>query len=215
MFWQQSQLRDNIIQEGYLYHSTYFFDIPSFFEALPFLITGRQTTRTETSAEGVTFTNYHYWTITHPHLLDDNNPRTSFRAMYRMDRTSFERLVNDLSSHPAFDLRAHNALPVYVQVSCAIWRLANCHLGYRTSHMAWGVSHGSYMNFFRRFLTAVEDVYVDLISWPLESDRVNAIQNGFELPHGNRPGAIRRLPNVIGALDGKNVVIKARKHHKE
>ncbi|KAG2191928.1 hypothetical protein INT47_007553 [Mucor saturninus] len=128
--------------------------------------------------------------------------------MYRIDRTSFERLVDDLSNHPAFDLRAHNALPVYVQVSCAIWRLANCHLGYRTYHMAWGVSHGSYMNFFRRFLTAIKDVYGNLISWPLENDRVDAIQNGFEYPHGNRPGAIRRLPNVIGALDGRFTYIR-------
>ncbi|KAG2192315.1 hypothetical protein INT47_007472 [Mucor saturninus] len=71
------------------------------------------------------------------------------------------------------------------------------------------------MNFFRRFLTAIKDVYGDLISWPLETDRVDAIQNGFEYAHGTRSGAIRPLPNVIGALDGKNVVIEARKHHKE
>ncbi|GAA5809341.1 hypothetical protein MFLAVUS_002749 [Mucor flavus] len=36
-----------------------------------------------------------------------------------MNVSSFERLINDLSQHPAFDLRAHNSAPVYIQVFCA------------------------------------------------------------------------------------------------
>lgn len=145
-------------------------------------------------------------------MTDDDNPRTSFRAMYRMNRTSFETLVNDLSQHPAFDLRASNATPVYIQISCAIWRLANCHIGYRTMHTVFGVSHGSFINFFRRFLAAVKDVYGGLISWPTEIERVREIHNGFASPSAN---SSRRLSNVIGALDGKNVIIETPRQYPE
>lgn len=146
-------------------------------------------------------------------LTDDDNLRTSFRAMHKTNVSSFERLVNDLSQHLAFDLRAHNSTPVYIQVSCAIWRLANCHMGYSTSNMSLGVSHGSYMNFFRRTLVAIERVYRGLISWPVEQERIQAIHTGFEQSRGQREGAICRLPKVIGALDGKNVITESRRRH--
>ncbi|GAA5802405.1 hypothetical protein HPULCUR_007870 [Helicostylum pulchrum] len=113
-------MQRNLIQEAFLIQFSAIFDIPSYFYSLPFLIVGTRSTRT--------FSNLQYWRITHPFLADDNNPRTSFRAMYRMNLTSFERLVSDLSQHPVFDLRAHNSIPVYIQISCAIWRLANCHV---------------------------------------------------------------------------------------
>ncbi|KAG2191764.1 hypothetical protein INT47_010580 [Mucor saturninus] len=190
------------------------FDGPSFLHTLLFLLTGTRSTRVRPD-NNRTFSNYHYWTITHPFLADDDNPRTSFRAMYRMNLTSFERLVNDLSQHPAFDLLAHNRIPAYIQISCVIWRLANCHIGYRTSNMAFGVSNCSHINFFRRFLVAIEGVYGDLINWPMDQQRVEEIQTGFEWPHGQEEGAIRRLPKAIGALDGKNVVIECPRDHPE
>ncbi|GAA5799533.1 hypothetical protein HPULCUR_004949 [Helicostylum pulchrum] len=198
-------MQRNLIQEAFLIHFSAIFDIPSYFYSLPFLIVGTRSTRT--------FSNLQYWRITHPFLADDNNPRTSFRAMYRMNLTSFERLVSDLSQHPVFDLRAHNSIPVYIQISCAIWRLANCHLGYRIFHMGFGVSHGSYMNFFRRTLIAIEGVYGNLISWLVDQERVQAIETGFEWPPSPTHTFTHRLPNVIGALDGKNVVIESPRVH--
>ncbi|KAG2234920.1 hypothetical protein INT48_000347 [Thamnidium elegans] len=170
----EQEMESNLLQEAFLFHH---------------------------SADNQSFSNYHYWTITHPFLSDDDNSRTNFRAMYRMNRSSFERLVNDLSLHSAFDLRAHNSTSAYIQISCAIWRLANCHIGYRTSNISFSVFHGSYMNFFRRTLIAIEGVYGNKISWPVNQGGVEAIQTGFEWPHGQREGAVRRLPNIIGALD--------------
>ncbi|KAG2209278.1 hypothetical protein INT47_005570 [Mucor saturninus] len=201
-YMEQRQLEINLLHEAFLFYFSSVFDGPSFFHALPFLLTGTRSTRARLNNNG-TFSNYHYWTITHPFLADDDNPRTSFRAMYRMNLTSFERLVNDLGQHPAFDLLAHNSIPAYIQISCAIWRLANCHIGYRTSNMAFGVSHGSYINFFRRFFVAIEGVYGDLINWPMDQQRVEEIQTGSECPHGQEEGAIRRLPRVIGAIHGR------------
>ena len=218
MLFIRSQLRDNLYQEEFLYFNTFFFEVPTFFEALPFLITATSTTQPilrRSLLNSTTFTNYRYWHVVHPYLTNDDNKRTSFRAMYRMNLETFEALVNDLSCHPVFQLTAHNALPVHVQISCAIWRLANCHIGYRMINIGWGVSHGSYMNFLRRFMEAMHGVYGRVINWPTDNERVSAIHDGFEWPHGIRPGAIRRLPNVIGALDGKNVVIAAPRVQKE
>lgn len=148
--------------------------------------------------------------------IDDDNPRTSFRAMYRMNVGSFERLVNDLSQHPAFHIGAHNGTPVYIQVSCAISRLVNCHTRYRTSNIAFGFSHGSYVNFFRRTLIlAIERVYRSIIIWPVEQERIQAIHTGFEQPRGQREGAIHRLGlNLLGVLDGKNVIIESRRRYR-
>lgn len=204
-------------QQNFLLHSTFFFDIPSLFEAMPFLITGTRTSiRVETPANSGNFSDQHYWRIGHSRLVDDNNPRTSFRAMYRMNRTRFEKLVNDLSDDPAFQSTAHNHTPPYIQISCAIWRLANCHIGYRTANIAFGVSHGSYINFYRRFVEALHNVYGRIITWPKDVSRIIDIHNRFEWPEGGVPGeGIRRLPRVIGALDGKNVKIEAQREHPE
>lgn len=117
---QERELETNLLHEVFLLHFSATFDVPSFFHALPFLMVGTRLTRTVPTTNNHTFSNYHYWTTTHPFLKDDDNPRTSFRAMYRMNLSSFERLVNDLSEHPAFDLRAHNSIPAYIQISCAI-----------------------------------------------------------------------------------------------
>ncbi|GAA5794850.1 hypothetical protein HPULCUR_000198 [Helicostylum pulchrum] len=179
------------------------------------MIVGTRSTRAIPSTGNVSLSNIQYWTITHPFLADDDNPRSSFRAMYRMNLASFERLVNDLSQHPTFDLRAHNSIPVYIQISCAIWRLANCHLGYRMCNAGLGVSHGSYIKFFRRTLIAIERVYGSNISWPVDQERVQAIQTGFEWPPAPAHISTHRLPNVIGALDGKNVIIESPRVHPE
>ncbi|KAG2197489.1 hypothetical protein INT47_003097 [Mucor saturninus] len=131
--------------------------------------------------------------------------------MYRMNRTTFERVVNELCRDPAFQSRAVNFIPPYVQISCAIWRLANCHVGYRCAHLTIGVSHGSYRNFTQRFVKAVVNTYKDLIEWPKNEQRVAEIKNGFMYGEGR---TVRGLP-AVGALDGKNFVIESRTEHAE
>jgi hypothetical protein len=197
------EMSRSLLQQRYLSSSTFFFAIPSLLEALPFLLAVNENPRNE----GNTFSNYHYWTVSHPFLTDDDNPRTSYRAMYRMNRTTFERIVNDLSNHSEFALTAANALPSYIQISCAISRLANWHIGYRNANVGWGVSHGTYMNATRRFVKAVKETYRNVIHWPVDREKVQEIQQGFQHPLGEF--GPHRLPGVIGALDGKNVVIKA------
>lgn len=196
-----------LVQQRFLISSSFFFEVPVFFDVLPFLIVATPAYQLRTASERVSFSNYHYWEIVHPYLTDDDNPRTSFRSMYRMNRSTFQKLVNDLSQHPEYQLTAPNALPVYIQISCAVWRLANAHLGYRTMNVGWGVSHGSYINMTRRFVNAVQGIYRNAIKWPTEEEKVREIQEGFQHPYGEF--GPQRLPGAIGALDGKNIVIEA------
>jgi hypothetical protein len=90
---------------------------------------------------------------------------------------------------------------VYIQISCAIWRLANCHIGYGLINLGWGVSYGSYTNITRRFITAVKDTYKNVIKWPVDEEKVREIQQGFQHPNGDI--GPHRLPRVIG----KNIII--------
>ncbi|KAG2207909.1 hypothetical protein INT47_010893 [Mucor saturninus] len=152
-YMEQLQLEINLLHEDFLFYFSSVFDGPSFFHALPFLLTDTRSTRVRPNNNG-TFSNYHYWTT-------------------------------------------------------------NCHIGYRTSNMAFGVSHGSYINFFRRFLAAIERVYGDLINWPMDQQRVEEIQTSFEWPHGQEEGAFRRFPKAIGALNGKNFVIECPRDYPE
>ncbi|KAG2208998.1 hypothetical protein INT47_011138 [Mucor saturninus] len=100
----ESQMAFN--DQMFLYYKTTFLDSPSLFELTSFLIQARLTYPTEPVNNRFSFANYHYFRIPHPFLTDDDNPRTSYRAMYRMNRTTFERVVNELCRDPAFQSRA-------------------------------------------------------------------------------------------------------------
>lgn len=194
-------------EQLFLFVSTCFFESPSLFAMTAYLFTVSLTERIETTPEGISFTNYNYWSISHPFLTDDDNPRTSYRAMYRMNRTTLERIINDLSQQPEFMSTAPNAIAPYIQITCAIWRLANWHVGYRCAHMTMGVSHGSYTNFTRRFVKAVIRVYGHLIQWP--TDPVHAATIRREFKYG-KVGSVVRGMDAIGAIDGKNIIISKR-----
>lgn len=198
-------------QQYFLIYSTFFFETPSLISIIPYLISVSLTDRVERNSDGHSFSNYHYWEVSHPFLTDDDNPRTSYRAMYRMDRTTLERLINELSEHPIYISSQVNALPVHIQISCAIWRLANCHVGYRIAQMTMGVSHGSYTNFTRRFVRALRDMYRHIIAWPTDEQSALRIRNGFL--SASTSASCRLDP--IGAIDGKNVIIHARNTHPE
>ncbi|KAG2195578.1 hypothetical protein INT47_001325 [Mucor saturninus] len=83
-----------------------------------------------------------YGSLEHSFLNDDDeNQVNSYRVTYRMGKDAFENLVNELSIHEEFNFAAPNAIPVYIQVSTALFRLANCHVGYRQAYMLLGASY--------------------------------------------------------------------------
>ncbi|MGO2587356.1 MAG: transposase family protein [Streptococcus thermophilus] len=156
--------------------------------------------------------NLGYWTVTHPNLKDDYSTQ-SYYAHYRMRKASFDKLVNDLSEHPKFQLTAANATPTYIQVACVIWRYANCHVGFRTAEATLGISYGSYHNFSERFQEALIDIYKPILNWASTAEEFNNIKKGFEFPDSEF--AVRRLQHVIGAIDGKLLTIHRPKLNSE
>lgn len=74
--------------------------------------------------------------------------------------------------------------------------------------MYLGVLYGSYKNFTRSTCCAIKEILGDKIAWPMGSEKVMSIAYNLDLPRGSNSGQTRvRLPSVIGALNGKNVII--------
>ena len=144
--------------------------------------------------------------------LDDSMGQMSYYANYRMRQRTFIKLVENLSSHPAFQFSAPDATPVDIQIACVLWRFANAHIGYRTFAVNLGYSQGSYRNFTKRFVIAMKDKFADRpFKWP-RGEKAHEAAALFQRPPlrlrcRSEHQDARRLPNVIGAIDGKLVTI--------
>ncbi|KAG2194761.1 hypothetical protein INT47_012063, partial [Mucor saturninus] len=148
-----------------------------------------------------------YWTIKHPNLNDNRNSRHSYRAHYRVNKSTFEWLVNRLSRCAAYlGSVLRGGYSVEVQVACVLWRFANTHFGYRIAETHLGVTAGSFNNFTNRFIDAMLEITPEIITWPIE-DRKRALNNAREFSELGGPDATR-LSGVLGAIDGKLVVIQ-------
>ncbi|KAG2206970.1 hypothetical protein INT47_008439 [Mucor saturninus] len=146
-----------------------------------------------------------YWSYTHDNLRDDDRTQ-SYKAHYRMKKATFNKLIEILDQYSAFNLKTHNSTPTYMQVAVVLWRFANCHFGYRMMEATLEFGQGSLFNFTERFLEAVNDHLGHLISWPTTEDEFRKVKHGFEFPDPDDL-SIKRLLNVIGAVDGKLIVI--------
>lgn len=157
-----------------------------------------------------------WWRLTHPVLNDmprlDNNGRiireSTFREHYRITKYTFELLVNLLCRSEAYrgTVEKPSSWPVWKQVAIVIWRLSCTHFGYRMAKDKFGVGHGSYNEFTDRFSHAMtNDVLPLVIKWPTTVERTREIANGFAKPSSRDN---EHLKDVIGAIDGKLVVIQ-------
>lgn len=150
-----------------------------------------------------------YWDVVHPNL-PDNDGAGSFKAHYRMYRSTFNSLAERLSTHPVYQSTVPNAYPVYIQIACVLWRFSNSHIGYQVMSVQMNISEGSYHNFTTRFLTALIELEMRrVISWPT-GERLYSTMGEFQFGVRDNPyrelGPHRvtsRLPNCIGAIDGK------------
>lgn len=146
-----------------------------------------------------------WWYVRHPYLTDDAG-RNSFQLQYRMSRQNFEILLNMVRTHPVYSSPEDgNGTAVEIQVATVLWRIANTHFGYRLAEQFLGISAGSYCRFTDRFIEVMSDLSVDLIDWRVH-DEATAAARAAEFLNGGRRGV--RLPNVIGAIDGKLITIQ-------
>jgi hypothetical protein len=151
-----------------------------------------------------------WWYVRHPYLTDDLG-RNSFQMQYRMSRKNFETLLNIVCQHQVYEgALSGNAYPVEIQVATVLWRLANTHFGYRLAEQFLGISSGSYTRYTLNFLTAMTDNFEQFVNWGVHDVEI-ARKKSAEFERRDEPGV--RLPNVIGAIDGKLINIQKPRIH--
>ena len=122
-----------------------------------------------------------------------------------MNRSTFNAIVEKcMRSEEYFGSIIYDGTPVEIQVATVFWSFTNGHYGYRITEVTLGVSPGSYRNFTERFLSAMMTISKTIITWPInDPERATNIANGFM-----ERGETEQLDQVIGAIDGKNIVIQ-------
>jgi hypothetical protein len=199
--------------EGVLVQSHFVNEFESQFgypiDLFPFFFSGTFGYRTVTTTREDRPTNVErirFFELKFARLADDNNRVSSFRSTFRVDQGTFEWLVNRLQDHEELQFDSPNAIPVYIQVAICLIRLANAHISYRMAYLDWYVSYGSFTNFTRRVVKAIKGLLSSTtIQWPTTYDRASEIAIAFQYPLSN-PG--RRFDNIVGAIDGKNCIIR-------
>ncbi|KAI7855432.1 hypothetical protein BDC45DRAFT_568326 [Circinella umbellata] len=191
----EAALRARIVQEDF------FFEI---YWANPAFVMANETRRPRQQRA---FESIYWWTIRYPNLRDDARIRNSFKADYRITLRAFTELVDELKGRPEYaGSQAKDGYPVEIQVAVVLWRFANSMFGFRVMQETLGISDGSYTNFTDRFISAMQVVSHKYITWPKDDlVRTREIAEGFIIKSTREKP---RLPSVIGAMDGKLVVIQ-------
>ncbi|KAG2215747.1 hypothetical protein INT45_005204 [Circinella minor] len=102
-------------------------------------------------------------------------------------------LVNELANDEEYvGSQARGGVPIEIQVAAVLWRFANSHFGFHLMCVLLNISDGSFSNFTDRFIKAMKRV-------------ARNIAHQFKAKDGSDS---RRLGKVIGAMDGKLVVIQ-------
>jgi len=141
-----------------------------------------------------------FWVDIFPNL-NDENPYNNFKSHFRIMRTTFNRLLSSISTHPIYQFSAQKPQTlIEIQVAIVLQRLANP-MSYRQLETTFGIGQGSVANFTNRFLTAVLDNLRHIINWP-RGEELQQVMEGFAPPELRA-----RIPNVIGAIDGSHIPI--------
>ncbi|KAG2211447.1 hypothetical protein INT45_007036 [Circinella minor] len=148
-----------------------------------------------------------WWRVTHPNLSDLAKGRKRFKSYYHIMKSAFELLVNKLKSDPEYiGSQMKGGIPVEIQVAMVLWRFANSHFGFCLVCALLDIPDGSLNNCTDRFIKAMERMGQTEITWP-----TNDLRRTQEMAHQfkTKGGAgHRRLDKVIGAMDGKLVIIQ-------
>ncbi|KAL0085161.1 hypothetical protein J3Q64DRAFT_1835575 [Phycomyces blakesleeanus] len=123
----------------------------------------------------------------------ERRPREVNHVRYGVQHQVYEATLND------------HSYPIELQFATVLWRFANTNFEYRLAEQFLDISAGSYTRFTMRFITAMSDYFDKLVNWGVyDSETTRRKAAGFEQPE--RRGV--RLPDVIGAIDGKLISIQ-------
>ncbi|KAG2216072.1 hypothetical protein INT45_001345 [Circinella minor] len=139
--------------------------------------------------------------------VERRQPRAYESTHYHITKQAFEALVNELANDEEYvGSQARGGVPIEIQVAAILWRFANSHFGFRLMCVSLNISDGSFSNFTDRFIEAMKRVGEREIIWPKNDIQLaRNIAHQFKTKDGSDS---RRLGKVIGAMDGKLVVIQ-------
>jgi len=142
-----------------------------------------------------------FWTNIYPNLNDDSLTN-GFKSHFRITKTTFHRLLNTISNHPVYQSNPFKPqTPIEMQVAIVLQRFANP-MSYRELETSFGISQGSVQNFTKRFCITVLENLQYAIKWPTDQSMQEVVE-GFAPPEFRK-----RIPNVIGAIDGSHIPIQ-------
>ena len=136
-------------------------------------------------------------------MLNDTSPYNSFKNHFRLTRATFDLLVAELATHPVYQSKKGDHVPVDIQIAVAIWRFANGS-SVRCLEQNLGFSQGSVANFTDRFLKAILSRTDKYIRWPRTPEEFDAVKRGFAESRDDDSG---QLTDCIGAIDGSLIQI--------
>ncbi|XP_013786605.1 protein ALP1-like [Limulus polyphemus] len=136
---------------------------------------------------------------------------SDFKSHFRVNRNTFEVFVNRIGRTLSVgDHQAHPGgkppVPVNMQCMMFLWYIGNQET-FKSMSERFTISKSTAHAICRRVNEAIQKTLMpELITWPRE-DGIQDIKNGFS--------QLSRLPNIIGALDGIHIPIRAPKANKE
>ncbi|KAK3927953.1 Protein ANTAGONIST OF LIKE HETEROCHROMATIN PROTEIN 1 [Frankliniella fusca] len=126
----------------------------------------------------------------------------TFRANFRMDRPTFEKLVvlvGEKIERDHDEAEVHFKTPVDVSIMIGLWVLFNADF-FRSVGVKFGVSKGVAHFHYKRLVKTIASLADKFIVWPDRRERDN-IQHAFYQRYG--------YPGTVGAIDGTHLYVTA------
>ncbi|XP_064650925.1 putative nuclease HARBI1 [Lineus longissimus] len=120
---------------------------------------------------------------------------------YRMPRHVLTEVIDLIRADVEHPTQRSHAIPATLQILTAIRFFATGSFQLATADMCGSISQPSTSRIVTRVATALQRISPNIIAFPRERERRNLIKEGF---YNER----RRIPSVLGCLDGSLVQIK-------
>ena len=133
----------------------------------------------------------------------------SWREHFRISRRTLQFVVNLVrNSMEKRNTRFREAINIEKRLALALWRLASGN-AYRTVASTFGIGKSTAVEITNSFIDALNELYEDWITFPASVQETGeAIQRFYDVN-------LLNIPQILGAIDGSHIPIKAPKLNRE
>ena len=134
-------------------------------------------------------------------MLNNRVLHSLWKKHFRVSRGTFDYICGIVSRDiQRQNTRLRQAIPVQKRVAVALWRLGSGN-SFRSTAITFGIGKSSAVKICHSFSEAINRRMNDFISFPVEENEVRETISKFEEKVN--------FPQVVGAIDGTHVEIKA------